>query len=183
MSARTKAEQSLEDIYAEIPAIPDCDGRCAAACGPIAMFKGEWKRVVRAAGGRVPKPRSRLACPLLSPTGKCTVYSVRPYICRVWGATEELRCPNGCEPERWLTTEEARDIFKRIEAIAGPETAGPLGSVAELWDGIALEARRARRLLLEQAGDEAEMKHLLEGSEEFIQQALRHQRMTTREDT
>jgi Fe-S-cluster containining protein len=86
---------------------------------------------------------------MLSPTGKCTVYSVRPYICRLWGATKELACPQGCQPERWLTIAESMDIFQRIRAIAGPETAGPAGSLADLWDAIGLERRAERSAIIE----------------------------------
>lgn len=141
-------ERKLEAIYAEIPQIPDCAGKCAAACGPIAMFKGEWERVKRSKGGTVPKMRG-LTCPMLSATGWCTSYSVRPYICRLWGTTKELQCPHGCQPERWLSVEESMDIFTRIRDIAGPETAGPLGTVHDLWEAIALEPRRDRLALIE----------------------------------
>ena len=141
-------ERKLEAIYAEIPSIPGCTGECAEACGPIAMFTGEWERVKRSAG-RTPKLRDPMVCPMLSPTGKCTVYSVRPYICRVWGATRELACPHGCEPERWLPLQESLDIFARIGEIAGPASAGPLGSVADLWDAIGLERRAARSAVIE----------------------------------
>ena len=136
-------ERKLEAIYAEIPGIPDCDGRCAEACGPIAMFTGEWERVKRSKGS-TPRVRDPLTCPMLSPTGSCTVYSVRPYICRLWGGTKELACPHGCQPERWLTIEESMDIFHRIKQVAGPDSAGPIGSVEDLWEAIGL-VRRAQR--------------------------------------
>lgn len=139
----------LEAVYAEIPSIPACSGKCSAACGPIAMFRGEWERVKRAKG-TTPRVRDPITCPMLSPNGWCTVYSVRPYICRLWGTTKELKCPEGCEPERWLSIEESMDIFNRIRAIAGPETAGPLGNVADLWDAIALEARASRSAIIDQ---------------------------------
>lgn len=143
-SHRTSAERALDEIYAEIPQIPDCDGSCADACGPIAMFRGEWDRVKRSFGRTPRLAPGSMTCPMLSPTGKCMVYTVRPYICRLWGATPGLRCPRGCKPERWLTRQEAQDIFDRIAAIAGPEVTGPLGSLEDLWAGIGLEAREAR---------------------------------------
>jgi Fe-S-cluster containining protein len=155
MSYRTKNERALQQIYAEIPSIPACDGRCAQACGPIAMFKGEWERVKRSAGRTPRMAKGSLTCPLLSPTGKCTTYTVRPFVCRVWGATRALACPHGCEPERWLSAEEAKDIFDRIEAICGPEIDGPVGGIeglrdaVALWQSIALEAREARLELID----------------------------------
>jgi hypothetical protein len=141
-------ERALDEIYAEIPDIPGCTGACASACGPIAMYGLEWQRVQRASGG-TPRMRDPLRCPMLSPTGKCTVYTVRPYVCRLWGTTPSLRCPEGCEPERWLTREEAREIYDRLAAVAGPEITGPLGNVDNLWDAIALEAREHRAAIIE----------------------------------
>lgn len=141
----------MEEIYAEIPAIPSCTGACATACGPIVMFTEEWRRVKRSMGGKSPRlvPGS-LRCPMLSPTGRCMVYTVRPYICRLWGTTETLECPEGCQPTRWLTREEAQDIFTRLSAIAGPGTDGPVGQVEDIWDAFALEAREERAARIKQ---------------------------------
>lgn len=149
-SPRTAKDRALDEIYSQIPSIPACDGSCADACGPIAMFKGEWDRIKRAKG-HAPRlhPARPLTCPMLSPTGSCTVYTVRPYICRLWGATQGLACPKGCEPERWLTREEAHEIFLRIQAVAGPEVTGPLGNIEDLWQGIALDEREGRIALMD----------------------------------
>lgn len=148
---RTNSERAMEEIYSEIPSIPSCNGRCASACGPIVMFTGEWKRVKRSMGGKPPSytPGS-LRCPMLSPTGRCMVYTVRPYICRLWGTTSTLACPEGCQPTRWLSREEAQDIFERLCAIAGPGVSGPVGSVEDLWGAFALEAREERAARVEQ---------------------------------
>lgn len=146
---RTKSERALEEIYSEIPSIPACTGECAEACGPIAMAAGEWERVKRSFG-REPRLRpGSLVCPMLSPTGKCMVYTVRPFICRLWGCTKALRCPKGCEPERWISTDEAREIHRRIVEVAGPGVTGTLGGVNDLWGGYALEARERRMELME----------------------------------
>lgn len=141
-------ERALDEIYAEIPNIPDCTGACAAACGPIAMFGLEWERVKRSSG-RTPRVRTQLRCPMLSPVGRCMVYTVRPYICRLWGTTPTLKCPEGCQPERWLTREQAHDIYLRIHAVAGPEITGPLGGIDDLWKAIALDAREHRAAIIE----------------------------------
>lgn len=132
MTHRTKAESELEAIYAEIPQIPDCDGRCAPACGPIMMFEGEYQRVKRSFGKAPKMARDELTCPMLSPTGRCMVYSVRPLICRLWGATPKLACPHGCQPERWLSDSEAKDLHDRLAVIVGPRVTSPLGSIENL---------------------------------------------------
>jgi hypothetical protein len=147
---RTKTEQALEAIYAEIPDVPSCSGACAEACGPIAMFEGEWTRVKRAAGTTTPRyVEGSLRCPMLSPTGRCMVYTARPYICRLWGTTEVLKCPNGCQPTRWLSRDEAADIHHRLSELVGPGTDGPVGSVVDLWDAFALDARIERAARVE----------------------------------
>lgn len=144
----TATDRSLDEIYREIPNMPSCDGRCVESCGPIAMTAGEWERIIRYKG-HVPRLRDEMTCPMLSPTGKCTVYTVRPYICRLWGAVPEMRCPFGCEPERWLTRAEAQGIFDRVMAVAGPRTAGPLGTIPDLWKAIALPQRAARQAIID----------------------------------
>lgn len=144
----TPTDRTLDEIYREIPDIPACDGRCVDACGPIAMTTGEWDRIQRLKGF-TPKLRDPMVCPMLSPTGRCTVYTVRPYICRLWGTVAEMKCPHGCQPERWITRDEAQDIFDRIMAVAGPGTAGPLGTVPDLWRAIALPQRAARMAIVE----------------------------------
>ena len=146
----TAKDRAIDAIYAEIPAIPGCTGACATACGPIVMFDAEWDRVKRASpGGIKPFNRTTFNCPMLSPTGRCMVYSARPYICRLWGTTPTLACPEGCEPTKWLNEEEARDIFTRLQEIAGPGTDGPVGDTDDLWAAFALDARSERAARVE----------------------------------
>lgn len=144
----TPMDRALNEIYKMIPNMPACTGACSDACGPIAMTAGEWERIIRYKG-HVPQLRDKMTCPMLSPTGKCTVYTVRPYICRLWGTVKEMRCPQGCEPERWLTRAEAQVIFDGIMEVAGPGTAGPLGTVPDLWQAIALPQRAARQAVID----------------------------------
>lgn len=42
-------------------------------------------------------------CPFLK-DARCSIYEIRPAICRLWGNTERLRCPFGCEREGPLLT-------------------------------------------------------------------------------
>lgn len=146
--SRSERDRALTAIYRLIPEIPDCDGGCVESCGPIAMFDGEWARVKRAARRTPVMAKGQMTCPLLSPTGRCTVYSVRPYICRLWGTTPELACPHGCMPQRWLGRREAQEIYAKIAAIAGPGIAGPLGDIDDLWEAIGLERREQRSRII-----------------------------------
>lgn len=56
-------------------------------------------------------------CRFLVPTiGTCRIYALRPLICRLWGAVDhpQMRCRFGCIPERWVTSEEARQYFRDV---------------------------------------------------------------------
>jgi hypothetical protein len=109
--------EKLEDIYAELPSI-ECKGLCSQACGPIGMTPLEWQRL-KAAGGREPgiQPGS-LKCNMLDWRGRCAAYEARPLICRLWGITENMRCHYGCQPERYLSADEARDFSARVHAVS-----------------------------------------------------------------
>ena len=41
------------------------------------------------------------SCPHLGPTG-CQVYAERPLICRLFGTTPRLACPNGKRPDTFI---------------------------------------------------------------------------------
>lgn len=89
--------------------VPDmaCRGLCQESCGPIAASPVEI-RLLAEHGVRIEAdPIKALAsafsgapvpdCPALV-DGRCSVYDVRPTICRLWGAVPEMQCPWGCVP-------------------------------------------------------------------------------------
>jgi Fe-S-cluster containining protein len=91
-------------LYAQIPDV-QCKGLCQEACGPIDMHPYERARI-RQAGVQIPAPEKALAqlviggdytCPALV-DGGCSVYDLRPIICRAWGASEAMPCDHGCRP-------------------------------------------------------------------------------------
>jgi hypothetical protein len=107
----------LDALYAELPRL-DCRGLCAESCGPIVTTRVEWQRICRAAGYE-PKALvgvDGLTCPLLK-DNRCTVYEVRPLICRLWGLVETMPCLWGCKPERYLTHEEGLEFLTRAAEI------------------------------------------------------------------
>lgn len=104
----------LEELYARIPAM-ECRGKCQGACGPIGMSEAEHRRIVMLG---VPMLKNRGEhdrddktvgdCPALGLYGQCTVYGVRPMVCRVWGVVESNQCSHGCVPVGgWLPEEVA----------------------------------------------------------------------------
>lgn len=100
----------LDALYAELPTIA-CQGKCAQSCGPVMMSRVEWQSVCRAGGERT-VDLGVLTCPYLEQE-RCSVYEVRPMLCRLWGVVEEMPCPWGCQPSRMLTREEGFEFMQR----------------------------------------------------------------------
>lgn len=104
--------QALRRLYDQVPEI-NCKGLCADSCGPIEMSTTE-RATIRKRGVEITDRDVALArlrdegdfdCDALV-DGRCSVYEDRPMICRLWGVTETLRCPYGCEAERVLPDDE-----------------------------------------------------------------------------
>jgi uncharacterized protein len=131
----------LDAIYAELPTIA-CKGECAIACGAIPLSDLEARRLQLATHQ---KPRTRPGldalsdfatapmrerCIYLTDRDRCSVYTIRPLICRAWGLLRMLSCMHGCVPDRWLKDQEFLRLAQRIEALgrgAGVLRTGPQG--------------------------------------------------------
>jgi Fe-S-cluster containining protein len=124
--ARAEVAAALEAIYAELPSI-DCRRLCHPACGPIVMSRAEGARIASVAGER--EAADDLVCPYLErASGLCGVYELRPLICRLWGATESLRCEWGCEPSAALSDAEVKRLIERVLALSD-------GDSVTVWRG------------------------------------------------
>lgn len=109
-----QTEEEIEAIYAALPALK-CKGLCAESCGPILASEAETKRIqIRA--GQFPRPAKDLMCSALK-EGMCSIYSIRPFICRIWGAEESMKCPWGCKPEKYLTKRESYALLDKLDSI------------------------------------------------------------------
>jgi hypothetical protein len=156
---RTRSQQDAElaALYARIPAIPDCDGRCWTSCGPIDMSWRERSRI-RSAGVRITPYEDARAwsdtfyCEALTEGKRCAVYDMRPLVCRLWGAVDGLRCPFGCVPEGgWLSDEDAYRMIAESMRIGGHSSAADPGAVdaglarPEVREALARIRERGRR--------------------------------------
>jgi uncharacterized protein len=100
----------LQAIYDTLPKI-NCKRLCQEYCGPVipnACLPEEAHRL-----SLLPIIQTQLTnftCGALL-YGSCSIYSMRPLICRLFGCVEAMRCPHGCEPEFWLTDEEVEAIL------------------------------------------------------------------------
>lgn len=130
----------LDALYAELPGI-DCQGRCWDSCGPIDM-SGQERRRISDTGVYIPKGSfthvGPMPCPALTMLHRCSVYEIRPLICRIWGLTRELPCTYGCRPERYLTEPEAFEFLARACDISGEP-----GQAKVFRDGALPENREA----------------------------------------
>lgn len=136
---RSAQDADLERLYAQVPDA-GCKGLCAAACGPIDMSPREASRLREVGVEIAPTShatslehaRHGLPCPALTEAGRCSVYDRRPMVCRLWGATEALRCPHGCMP--------AEGLLPDVEGVALIIEAARVG-------GAPAEAQRADRAI------------------------------------
>ena len=108
--------RKLDALYATLPTV-ECKGLCHECCGPVFMGREEWKRIQERLG-HTPQPGDDLRCPMLTADNKCSVYDIRPVICRLWGAVPELPCPHGCTPSR---------VMPKAEQSAAIHTAQEIG--------------------------------------------------------
>lgn len=106
--------QALDALYATLPQL-HCQQKCQECCGPIRMARLEWERI-QTYLHNPPTRMDSLICPLLDQTiGQCTVYAIRPLICRLWGMVRAMQCPHGCVPERWLREHEVKRLFRAMK--------------------------------------------------------------------
>lgn len=107
-----------EDLEKRVDSL-HCKGLCQECCGPIPFpkrLRDEYPGMNLPGNPfRVYLKAVRLNgydCPFLK-EGKCSIYEKRPAICHLWGNTEELQCPHGCEREGPLLTKKEGYIYLR----------------------------------------------------------------------
>jgi hypothetical protein len=144
---RSEKDAALQALYDQIPAIPDCDGRCWTSCGPIDMSDRERTRL-RDAGQRITPYRQALAsldtywCEALTGDKRCAVYEMRPLVCRLWGAAEGLPCVYGCVPVGgYLSDEDAYRLIAESMRVGGHPGALPEGTDVREALRVAMERK------------------------------------------
>lgn len=110
--------KTLEQIYSQIPNI-DCKEGCSDCCGPALQFPIENQNIKRYLFNRnqLAKVHKTIDCPYLK-DNKCTIYPVRPIICRLFGVVLHLRLTcRHVVPSKLLTNEQAERLIKATENI------------------------------------------------------------------
>lgn len=131
-----KMRKQLDELYKSIPVTIKCQGLCQESCGPIGMTQVEFDRISDVSG-TTPSIDENGTCSILK-NGKCSAYSVRPVICRLWGIAQGMECPFGCKPEpRYLTKQEGHEILKKSDAITkGGFTKSTLPEMEDVLNAI-----------------------------------------------
>lgn len=105
----------IEDLYNLVPDVA-CTPGCIECCrnfGVPSRTKVEDQRLkafLRASGRELGEARGN-TCPYVSEKG-CTVYPVRPLICRLFGTSPNYMCHMGVMPVRLLHEDEEEEIFQ-----------------------------------------------------------------------
>lgn len=139
-----RQDERLQAIYDRLPSI-ECKGACHGACCFIEASQRERERMERASGqkldtvdaadpavnplglpqiGRDNRPLARFRCTMLGDDGRCTVYDLRPMICRMYGVVEGLECYRGCKPERTIPAPEAMILLAEAMEVGGKPPEG-----------------------------------------------------------
>lgn len=110
-----KKRPSVGKVYQAVPSI-DCKGLCHEVCGVVPMAGAEHDYLLK---HQIPPPdvKSDLCCTHLNDSRRCAIYQHRPLSCRLYGVAEDLKCPHGCKPDRYLSVDEQVDLLVELNKI------------------------------------------------------------------
>ena len=131
MKCQHPAPPAVKKVWAKVPLI-QCRGLCSSSCGPILMSQAEYD-LLRKRGHPFQPVKGCMNCPLLKEE-RCSAYSIRPLICRLWGVVDKpaMKCPHGCVPERYLSDLEGTALLTEMEQAGGSVPDGLLSAVLSM---------------------------------------------------
>lgn len=103
---------TVQRLRERIPTF-ECVPGCHDCCGPVTTSSEEMSRLPVKTDAEHAAALEQFNCVHLGPNG-CTVYAERPLICRLFGTTPRLPCPNGCAPEQMIEPQVERQIHHYI---------------------------------------------------------------------
>ncbi|KQZ60406.1 MULTISPECIES: YkgJ family cysteine cluster protein [unclassified Lysobacter] len=106
----TRNDHIIEDLRRRIPSFT-CVVGCHDCCGPVTASSEEVARLPIKTEAEHEAALAELNCPHLGAHG-CEVYSERPLICRLFGTTPRLLCPNGRRPVYMVDTKTEDEVFR-----------------------------------------------------------------------
>jgi Fe-S-cluster containining protein len=90
----------IEYLRERIPSF-ECQKGCHDCCGPVTTSSEEMSRLPVKSDAEHQAALDEYNCVHLGPNG-CEVYEERPLICRLFGTTPRMPCPNKCRPEHMV---------------------------------------------------------------------------------
>lgn len=106
----TSNSQKIKFFRSRIPSF-ECIPECHACCGPVTTSTEEMARLPVKSEEEHDLALAELSCPHLGDKG-CNVYAERPLICRLFGTTPQLVCPNGRLPAAMIDPEVEEGVFQ-----------------------------------------------------------------------
>ncbi len=106
----TKNDREIDELRQRIPSFK-CVVGCHDCCGPITASSEEMARLPMKTEQEHQEALDNLCCTYLGKNG-CTVYTERPLICRLFGTTPRLLCPNGQRPVYMIDTNTEQQIHQ-----------------------------------------------------------------------
>lgn len=105
--------QKLKFFRRRIPSF-ECVPGCHDCCGPVTTSTEEMARLPVKSEEEHDVALANFSCPHLGNSG-CEVYAERPLICRLFGTTPRLPCPNGRRPADMLDPRIEKQIDQYFE--------------------------------------------------------------------
>lgn len=100
----------IDALRERIPSF-ECIPGCHDCCGPVTASSEEMARLPRKTEAQHAAALAELSCPHLGKQG-CEVYGERPLICRLFGTTPRLACPNGRRPDQMIEEKVEAEIHR-----------------------------------------------------------------------
>lgn len=109
---KTNNQKIIARLRERIPSF-ECVPGCHDCCGPVTTSSEEMSRLPVKTDAEHEAALGELNCVHLGPDG-CNVYGERPLICRLFGTTPNMPCPNGRRPEVMVDSETERQVHNYI---------------------------------------------------------------------
>ena len=106
----TKNYAKIRFFRKHIPSFA-CKAGCHDCCGPVTTSPEEMANLPVKSSAAHEAALAEMNCPHLGKNG-CQVYAERPLICRLFGTTPRLPCPNGNRPEVMIDAEIEQQIHQ-----------------------------------------------------------------------
>lgn len=110
----------LEEIYKQIPKAI-CPEGCGQCCGPVFPSLAELRDIKDWCATHQIEFKNFLdvtedgTCPYLAHDKRCSIYPVRPFLCRILGASSDLPCPlNKCTSTKVLNHLQSDALYSAI---------------------------------------------------------------------